>query len=130
MKITETRVCIRCGSEKNIERHHIVQRIDGGSNDEDNLQNLCRACHKYEHAKRNVLNSMKGETQKERLDILKARLETLELYNTPEMTKLNGTFQSYNIRPELILPLPHKRSKRQNNILAKRCSQSVMRLEV
>lgn len=37
--------CIFCGSGENLETDHIIELSRGGSNDFDNLQTLCSACH-------------------------------------------------------------------------------------
>ena len=36
--------CLKCGTKKSLTIDHIVPRAKGGSNDEDNLQTLCRTC--------------------------------------------------------------------------------------
>lgn len=40
--------CERCG-EKAVLAHHIIRKRDGGSDDDDNLEALCNACHEAEH---------------------------------------------------------------------------------
>ena len=40
--------CVRCGAPSEI-AHHIYRKRDGGSDDEDNLEALCRSCHEGEH---------------------------------------------------------------------------------
>jgi hypothetical protein len=40
-------ICQKCGSETNLEVHHIIPLCDGGNNDMDNLITLCHQCHKY-----------------------------------------------------------------------------------
>ena len=42
--------CERCGAPSEI-AHHIIRRRDGGSDDEENLEALCRSCHEAEHNK-------------------------------------------------------------------------------
>jgi hypothetical protein len=37
--------CVWCGSIDRLEVDHIVRYIDGGGNDESNLQTLCHPCH-------------------------------------------------------------------------------------
>ena len=39
-------VCNSCGTYKNLERHHIVARKDGGSDEGKNLMYLCADCHR------------------------------------------------------------------------------------
>lgn len=37
--------CVKCGSTKLLEVHHIVARHQGGTDDLDNLETLCHQCH-------------------------------------------------------------------------------------
>ena len=37
--------CVKCGSTKNLQIDHILPLANGGTNDEDNLQALCKECH-------------------------------------------------------------------------------------
>ena len=37
--------CEHCGTDKQLEVHHIVPLSEGGTNDLDNLVTLCKACH-------------------------------------------------------------------------------------
>ena len=54
-ELIESRFCSRCGGVNNIESHHIVYRINGGSDDKSNLVDLCRACHDYRHTLEKIL---------------------------------------------------------------------------
>lgn len=38
--------CLNCGRSSDIQVDHIVPVFDGGKNDDDNLQVLCKTCHK------------------------------------------------------------------------------------
>ncbi|WP_431832068.1 HNH endonuclease [Corynebacterium accolens] len=38
--------CVNCGSPSNLEVDHIKNVANGGSHDLDNLQTLCRPCHR------------------------------------------------------------------------------------
>ena len=40
--------CARCGEASEI-AHHVYRKREGGSDDEDNLEALCRRCHEAEH---------------------------------------------------------------------------------
>lgn len=40
--------CVKCGSKSKLHIHHIVHRKDGGSDEINNLQTLCNACHSEE----------------------------------------------------------------------------------
>lgn len=42
--------CLRCSSKADLSLHHVKHRSQGGSNDLDNLQTLCRDCHDYIHS--------------------------------------------------------------------------------
>lgn len=37
--------CVRCGSTRRLEVHHIVELVHGGSNELSNLELLCHHCH-------------------------------------------------------------------------------------
>ena len=39
------KVCVWCGSSKDLEIDHIIRYADGGSNKADNLRLLCHDCH-------------------------------------------------------------------------------------
>jgi hypothetical protein len=41
--------CYLCGTDKNLEVHHITSRKDGGDDDFYNLITLCRNCHRKDH---------------------------------------------------------------------------------
>ncbi len=92
MKQVEFRYCDRCGLMKAIEKHHIIHRADGGSDDADNLKDLCTHCYDYQHAKENITEKIYWEEK--RLEILKKRLAILEAENTPELIRKRG-YQSY-----------------------------------
>jgi hypothetical protein len=87
--------CVRCGSVNNIELHHKIQRKDGGTDDEWNLEPLCLPCHDYEHAKRELQHHIDKETQQNRLDIFMHRMKVLEEYNTVELIISRGSYKSY-----------------------------------
>lgn len=38
--------CVQCGNTENLEVDHIKNVANGGSHDLDNLQTLCRPCHR------------------------------------------------------------------------------------
>ncbi len=38
--------CVKCGSNKNLEIHHIIPHAKGGSSRLENLQLLCRDCNR------------------------------------------------------------------------------------
>ena len=41
--------CEKCGSDQNLEAHHLTRLMDGGTNEENNLIVLCHVCHRKEH---------------------------------------------------------------------------------
>mgnify|MGYP002152208539 CR=1 FL=1 len=44
--IRDNHRCVKCGSTKNLEIHHIVPHARGGSNRLENLQLLCQRCNR------------------------------------------------------------------------------------
>ena len=38
--------CVKCGSKKNLEIHHIIPHAKGGSSRLENLQLLCQSCNR------------------------------------------------------------------------------------
>lgn len=46
--------CCNCGSEENIEYHHIVPLALGGSNNMTNIVPICHRCHKAAHHGRHI----------------------------------------------------------------------------
>lgn len=43
--------CVKCGANRYVDMDHIKKRNDGGSEDLENLQLLCRACHTEKHGR-------------------------------------------------------------------------------
>ena len=41
--------CVACGTQNNLNQHHLVPRCLGGSDDESNLLTLCGLCHTKAH---------------------------------------------------------------------------------
>jgi hypothetical protein len=54
LKGTEVKLdfCAACGAKEDVEHHHLVMRIDGGSNHSSNLITLCCACHYKMHERK------------------------------------------------------------------------------
>ena len=48
--------CVACGSEDDLQHHHLVMRSEGGSEHEANLITLCRSCHDKVHERQGVYN--------------------------------------------------------------------------
>ena len=41
--------CKKCGTQENLSVNHKIPRADGGTNDAENLEILCRKCHDEYH---------------------------------------------------------------------------------
>lgn len=41
--------CRICGAKEDIDKHHIIPKIKGGTNEKDNIICLCRGCHMLIH---------------------------------------------------------------------------------
>jgi len=114
--------CIRCGREEKIENHHIIPRSEGGPDEPGNKEKRCSACHDYEHARSKLLESIlywediltrarkpsRRLAIRERLELLRHRLEVLEALNTPEQIRLTGKYTSYwrDESTHHIIPVP------------------------
>ena len=55
--------CVNCGSEDNIEYHHIVPLKNGGTNNITNIAPLCIPCHKKAHDRTNFISKNGGRPQ-------------------------------------------------------------------
>jgi hypothetical protein len=49
-------LCVACGSTDDLQHHHLITRLENGSDDETNLITLCNGCHAKLHERR--LNSI------------------------------------------------------------------------
>lgn len=90
--------CIRCGRGEQLEEHHIIARKDGGSDDPENKEWRCRACHKYEHTRYALFGSLeyeKSRGQSDRIALRQHRLDVLDKLNTIELIRERGTYLSY-----------------------------------
>lgn len=90
--------CRRCGRNEQIEEHHIVELLRGGSDEPENKEYLCRPCHKYEHARRAILRALEYEKNRGQINRIKYhehRLKVLDDLNTPEITRERGTHIGY-----------------------------------
>lgn len=86
------RYCKRCHNTNHIEKHHITPKSEGGSNKKENLRDLCKDCHDYEHTKRDI--QKKIEYYKKMLILLEHRLEINESLNAVDLIKEYG-YRSY-----------------------------------
>lgn len=50
--------CVECGKDEELHVHHKVHRENGGTNDLENLETLCKWCHAEKHKGENVYNIM------------------------------------------------------------------------
>ena len=114
--------CCRCGREEKIENHHIIERIKSGGDESENKEELCSACHDYEHARRRILESIElwedklGRARKlsrrlairARLELLRHRLEVLDSLNSPEQIRLTGKYTTYwaDETTHEVIPIP------------------------
>lgn len=92
------KTCVRCSGQCNLEEHHIIEVLQGGSNEPSNKEWRCQACHKYEHVKRNLLYSIEYETQRgqvNRIECYQHRLEVLKALNTIELIRSRGSYLGY-----------------------------------
>ena len=90
--------CVRCSRNEDVEEHHIIERSHGGSDELENKEYLCLACHDYEHAKRNILASLeKAKIQKQfkRVAVYEHRLKVLEELNTPGLIRERKQYQTW-----------------------------------
>lgn len=103
--------CCRCGRDVNIEKHHIKHRIDGGNDSKDNLEDRCRDCHKYQHAKERLLDNIIAYADQlrrynpeskyynktiENIQLQLKRLEVLETENTVQLIVCRGYYPYWN----------------------------------
>lgn len=88
--------CCRCGGDKDMELHHILERVDSGNDEPENLEWRCRPCHKYEHARRALTSDRAlGESQPDRTEAFKHRLAVLDMFNSIEAIRERGSYKPY-----------------------------------
>lgn len=54
--------CTNCNSENDIEYHHIVPLVFGGTNNLGNIVPLCHECHRFAHECKEVTKVRRGKT--------------------------------------------------------------------
>jgi hypothetical protein len=93
--------CVRCGSEDDLEKDHIVPKSQGGIDEESNKRFLCKECHDFRHAKDNILKEIDGYLKNlgsgfnsVKFTMWIMRLGVLEALNTPEKIREHG-YRSY-----------------------------------
>lgn len=99
--------CVRCGRSEQLEEHHIVARVDGGTDEPENKEWRCQPCHKYEHSRRNLMRSIEGyiihrtghqvlgESQPDRIAAFQHRLDVLNHLNSVEAIVERGSYIAY-----------------------------------
>lgn len=90
--------CIRCGREESLENHHIIEQCHGGGDEPENKESRCEPCHKYEHTRRRLENSLAYEQRRGQADRIRCyehRLEVLDKLNTIELIRERGSYLSY-----------------------------------
>jgi hypothetical protein len=114
LKITQLKICSRCGGNFKIEKHHIVHRVNGGKDSPENLIPLCWHCHKYQHTKESILDEIKLATEQMKtqanakrfyywirnLKLLTYRLEVNEELNTVMNIHAYGYRKYWKCAPE------------------------------
>ncbi len=83
--------CEECGSEKNLEIHHIIPRQYGNLNDISNLQLLCHGCHN----KKPISNRMDKNRKQIILNLTFDDKDFQKLSNTKEESKINKECTSW-----------------------------------
>jgi 5-methylcytosine-specific restriction endonuclease McrA len=75
-KANTTRLrCMKCGKIDNCERHHVIPKSAGGRDDQDNLIDLCRKCHKDKHDSKWEIEEV---VPVEKLEILRRRYNVIK----------------------------------------------------
>jgi len=74
--------CIKCGSLKKLEVHHIHLEMCGGSEELDNLVTLCKECHTDFHKRFNYDEQLHNKDKEEHIKLFN---EFLELPTSEEM---------------------------------------------
>ncbi|MBA7469614.1 hypothetical protein ES707_04886 [subsurface metagenome] len=95
--------CVRCGSDNKLETDRIIPGIEGGKYVPENTRELCQGCHKYRHERDKIVANLEGESQPDRVAVLRERLRILDEQNEPEKVKQRGYYSYWNDYP-VILP--------------------------
>ena len=76
MKAKDCTKCVNCGSDENIQLHHVVPLVLGGTNNIDNIVPLCEDCHSKIHGWTTKTSAIKAgkELQKQRGEYLGGRI--------------------------------------------------------
>jgi transposase len=76
--------CCVCGTNKDLEHHHFIPKVEGGSDDEDNIITFCATHHDFVHGWKRVNRRIL-----QKIGIAKAR-------SNPENDPFKGRKPSYN----------------------------------
>ena len=115
--------CVRCGTNGPVARHHIEMRMEGGGDEEENLEDRCVPCHQYIHSTPAIIGFLERERrhgQADRIVVAQLRFDRHEEYNSVEQIRLRGTYKSYwddkatHVLP-LIEPTPELKERRRVN---------------
>jgi len=108
--------CERCGAvNREIENHHVRPKIKGGSDNKQNIQQLCKPCHYYKNARGSCTRAIEGyqrslalkdkggwssleaatEYYIQKIKQYRTRIKKLDELNTPEMIFEKGYHESY-----------------------------------
>lgn len=80
--------CANCGSENDIEYHHIVPLSLCGTNRLSNIVPLCYYCHKVAHGSRNIRRICKAEvTGRPRKNLPSDSMDTIEAFMRGKITR-------------------------------------------
>lgn len=78
-----TEFCVFCGSRENLEHHHVLPRVIGGGDEEENMITCCSLCHGKLHSVNRTPNL--GELTK--LGLQKAKARGTKLGSPQNLTK-------------------------------------------
>lgn len=69
--------CNRCRKVAPLTRHHVVPRSEGGGDDEDNIELVCRACHDAIHRTRprRTTNKAVRVARRARIKVLRSQVD-------------------------------------------------------
>lgn len=81
IQLFDNNYCYFCGFYKT-DGHHIIRKADGGTDDENNILDVCKSCHRLIHSKKFIVQYSKGY-------FLLINAENPEIVIYPNMRQLN-----------------------------------------